>query len=100
MQKKKRTNLTKKDIADNISIKLGIPTTYSSKLLDDFINILIMGIKKNKVLKINQLGTFKLSNKEERMGRNPKNNKPHLIKKRNVITFSASEALKNRINNE
>ena len=54
MQKNKQNNLRKKDISKNIYLKSGIPSSYADKLLDNTINILISGLKKDGVLKIDK----------------------------------------------
>ena len=100
MEKNKRVNLKKKDISKNIYFKSGIPITYASKLLDETINILISGLKKDGSLKINKFGSFKVRFKKKRIGRNPKNNKAYEINSRKIISFKTSDYLKNKINNE
>ena len=61
MEKNKRDNLTKKDIANTIYSYFGVSTLYARKILDDTINILIAGLKKNGTLKINKFGSFKVN---------------------------------------
>ena len=58
----------------------------------------INSLKKGKVLKIAKLGTFKIKNKNSRIGRNPKTGKESIISARSVVTFNASEKLKSRLN--
>ena len=98
MSKSNRDNLTKKDLSKIINSKYGIPNLYAEKFIDNFIFIINNSLKKNKILKIKGFGTFKLVQKKERRGRNPKNNDLYLIKKRNVVTFKSSNILKDKIN--
>ena len=98
MSKSNRDNLTKKDLSKIINSKYGIPNLYAEKFIDNFIFIINNSLKKNKILKIKGFGTFKLVQKKERQGRNPKNNDLYLIKKRNVVTFKSSNILKDKIN--
>jgi len=100
MQKNKRDNLTKKDISKNIYLKSGISSLYANKFLEDTINILISGLKKNNLLKINKFGSFKILSKNRRIGRNPKNNEQHEISERKIVSFKASDFLKKKINDE
>ena len=60
MQKNKRNNLKKQDIGKNIYLKSGISSSYANKFLEDTISILIFGLKKDELLKINQFGSFKV----------------------------------------
>ena len=57
-------------------------------------------LKKDKILKIAKLGTFKIKDKNSRIGRNPKTGKESIISARSVVTFNASEKLKSRLNLE
>ena len=61
-------------------------------------HILIKGIKNSKNIKITKFGTFKIFQKKERMGRNPKTKKTHIIKPGKVVTFSGSKILKKNLN--
>ena len=47
-----RDNTNKKNIVNNISNVVGIPSSYAAKLLDDLIFILTTNVFKNKYLKI------------------------------------------------
>ena len=100
MEKNKRDNLKKKNISNSIYLKSGIPSSYASKFLDDTINILISGLKKNGALKINKFGSFKVKSKKKRIGRNPKNKQTYEINNRKIISFKISTFLKNKLNNE
>ena len=54
--------------------------------------------KITKDVKIVNFGIFKLRQKNERVGRNPKTKIEFKISKRNVVKFKASEFLLNTIN--
>jgi len=96
--KNKQINLKKKDIAKNISLNIGISSLYSSKIFNDIIKLIISILKSKKKINIKNFGGFSSLDKKQRLGRNPKNKKTHIIEKRTVITFSASNNLKKRIN--
>ena len=82
-----------------IEIKTGYSNTYINEIIDDFIIILKNQTKKEK-LNIKNFGTFKILNKSERYGRNPKNKKIYKIKARKSLSFIASNALNKKINNQ
>lgn len=79
---------------------LGISKLYSIKFIENLLNELIIELKDNKKVKIHNFGTFNLLDKKERVGRNPKNNKKHIISRRKVISFKIAKILKKKINNE
>ncbi len=84
--------LTRETIAKQISIEFGIAysTVYKKidKILEIWSNMMI-----NSDLSINYIGSFKINQKKERIGRNPKTKEEHLIKSRKVISFKKSNKL-------
>ena len=94
-----RNNSKKEDIARNIFLNIGIPLSYSTKIVTDLINIITTSLLLNKKIKIKNFGVFTLHKKKIRTGRNPKNKKEYKILPRTVATFKASKKLKSKINN-
>ena len=90
--------ITREYLSNSIKKDIGLPRSESLKLVALILDSLSSSIKKDKILKLSSLGTFKVKNKNSRMGRNPKTGKDALISARSVITFTASEKLKNRLN--
>jgi integration host factor subunit alpha len=90
--------ITREYLSNSIKKEIGLPRSESLKLVALILDSLSLSIKKDKILKLPSLGTFKVKNKNSRMGRNPKTGKDALISARSVITFTASEKLKNRLN--
>ena len=90
--------ITREYLSNSIKKEIGLPRSESLKLVALILDSLSLSIKKDKILKLSSLGTFKVKNKNSRMGRNPKTGKDALISARSVITFTASEKLKNRLN--
>ena len=93
----KRISNTKKDISLNLSKKTGFSYLLSSKLTNDLLETIICEIKNNKLI-IQGIGTFILTRKNERIGRNPKTKEKFIISKRNVIRFVASKKLIEKLN--
>jgi integration host factor subunit alpha len=97
MLKIKKQNLKKKKISEIIHLKIGLSAKRVNLIVDDFIEILKYLIKK-KELNIKNFGTFRLINKKERIGRNPKNKKNYIIKARKSLSFRVSKKFNNKIN--
>ena len=93
-----RKTITKEYLSNCIKKEIGLPRSESLKLVALILDNLSSSIKKDKILKLSSLGTFKVKNKNSRMGRNPKTGQEALISARSVVTFTASEKLKNRLN--
>ena len=56
--KETRDNTTKKIIVDSVRQKVGLPISYSAKILDDLISILTSNIIIKKKLRLNILELF------------------------------------------
>ena len=83
---------TRETIAKQISIEFGIAYSTVYKKIDK-----ILEIWGNEIiisnLSINNIGSFNIKKKNERIGRNPKTKEEYLIKSRKVISFKKSNKL-------
>ena len=93
-----RINLTKQEIVNSIHMQIGYSKKISENLLEDFFEIILLNLKKNKKVKIAKFGTFELRLKKKRIGRNPKTKESAIISERKVILFKPSKELKHKIN--
>ena len=93
----KSNNITKVDFFRNINNKTGFPISISKKIVDDLLIICTEMIKNNELV-FKNIGTFKLSKKNERIGRNPKTKEEFLISKRKSIRFVVSKNLDKILN--
>ena len=91
-------NLTRKIISNKIYQTLGCSKNISSSVLDDFIESIVSGLIKNNKIKISSFGTFKVLNKKERTGRNPKTGVIAKISARKIVNFKASALARNKLN--
>ena len=94
-----KKNLTKKEIAEKINLKLRYSIEESKEFLDFIFNIIKEKVKSGEEVKIPELGNFLLVQKSQRMGRNPKTGKSAIISKRRVVKYKPSKILRNKINN-
>ena len=93
----KKNNLTKIDIVKELSKKTGYSLELSKILINNLLIVLISSIKKNK-LSLKNIGTFRLINKSERIGRNPITKENFVITSRKSISFIASKKLLSVVN--
>ena len=96
MEENKKISLTKKDISKKINLKTGLSNSYTKQVTDDFISILKYLIK-SKEISIKNFASFKIINKKERIGRNPKNKKIYKIKARKSLSFIISKKFNDKI---
>ena len=91
-------NITKKDISKSIYSKFGTSEKTISLFVDNLFNILKIILKKEKKFNLKNIGTFKILNKKERIGRNPRTKEIYKIKARKTIAFKPSTNLSRKIN--
>ena len=90
--------ITKKIIGNKIHQNLGFSKNFSRALVDNILQLLFLEFKSNKNVKISSFGTFKLIDKRERIGRNPKTKIIAKISARKVVTFHPSLQFKKKLN--
>ena len=94
-----KKNFTRKDLSNKIHQNLGFSKNYSSEIVDNFFESLISELIISNKIKISTFGTFKVINKRERIGRNPKTKIEARISPRKVVKFKPSSFVKKIINN-
>ena len=93
-----KKNFTRKDLSNKIYQTLGFSKDFSSTIVDDFFETLVTELIKSNKVKISSFGTFKVMNKNERIGRNPKTKIETTITSRKVIKFKPSQHIKEKLN--
>ena len=83
---------TRESIAKQISIEFGIAYSTVYKKIDKILEIWTKEMVRSD-LSINNIGSFKIKKKNERIGRNPKTKEEYIIKSRRVISFKKSTKL-------
>lgn len=89
--------LTRAEIADAINRRLGLSRTESLAMVEAILRLMSDALAKGENVKISGFGTFLLRDKSERIGRNPKTGVEVPITPRRVLTFRASQMLRDRI---
>ena len=93
-----KKNFTRKDLSNKIYKEIGFSKKFSSEIIDNFFESLVSELIKSKKIKISSFGTFKVVNKKERIGRNPKTKVEAKISSRKVVKFKPSIIFKEKIN--
>ena len=89
--------LTRADLAETINRKLGLSRAESLAMVEGILKRMCGALAKGENVKISGFGSFVLRDKNERIGRNPKTGVEVPITPRRVLTFRASQLLKDRI---
>ena len=93
-----KKNFNRKNLSNKIHQNLGFSKNFSSTIIDNFFEILIQELLKSNKVKISSFGTFKVINKKERIGRNPKTKIEAKIVPRKVVKFKSSLLVKEKLN--
>lgn len=91
------TTLTRADLAEALNRKLGLSRSESLSMVESILDHMTGALEGGENVKISGFGTFLLRDKAQRIGRNPKTGIEVPITPRRVLTFRASQMLKERI---
>jgi integration host factor subunit alpha len=89
--------LTRADLAETINRKMGFSRAESLDMVEAILGKMCHAMAEGENVKISGFGTFILRDKKQRIGRNPKTGIEVPITPRRVLTFRASQKLKDRI---
>ena len=89
--------ITKLDLINHLNEKLGLNKVESKELVEAFFDEIKTSLINNEEVKLSGFGNFKILNKRERPGRNPKTGEPAIISARRVVTFKAGQKLRKKI---
>ena len=89
--------LTRADLAEVINRKMGFSRAESLAMVEAILGHVGDALTRGENVKISGFGTFLLRDKKQRIGRNPKTGVEVPITPRRVLTFRASQILKDRI---
>ncbi len=91
------STLTRADLADALNRKMGLSRAESLTLVESILDRMSDALAGGANVKISGFGTFLLRDKAQRVGRNPKTGVEVPITPRRVMTFRASQLLKDRV---
>ncbi len=89
--------LTRADLADVVHGQLGLSRAESAGLVERILYHMCHSLAEGENVKISGFGSFILRDKGQRIGRNPKTGIEVPIAPRRVMTFRASQIMRDRI---
>lgn len=89
--------LTRADLSDIVHNRLGLSRAESASVVERVLYHMCHALSEGQNVKISGFGTFILRDKGERVGRNPKTGVEVPIAPRRVMTFRASQIMRDRI---
>ncbi|MFQ5458283.1 MAG: integration host factor subunit alpha [Myxococcota bacterium] len=90
--------MTKADIVESIYQKVGFSKKESAEIVELVFDIIKSTLENGEKVKISGFGNFVVRSKNSRKGRNPQTGDEIKLGARKVLTFKASQVLKNYLN--
>ncbi|HWS75179.1 MAG TPA: integration host factor subunit alpha [Quisquiliibacterium sp.] len=92
--------LTKAELAEMLFERVGLNKREAKDMVETFFDEIRGALERGESVKLSGFGNFQLRDKPQRPGRNPKTGEEIPISARRVVTFHASQKLKNQIEGE
>ena len=89
--------ITKAELSDALFDQVGLNKREAKDLIDSFFETVGQSLQSGVDVKISGFGNFQLREKSARPGRNPKTGQLVPISARRVVTFHASQKLKDKV---
>jgi integration host factor subunit alpha len=89
--------LTRKTLSEAVYREVGLSRNECADLVETVLNHMSNALIKGEQVKISAFGTFSTRDKKQRVGRNPKTGTEIPITSRRVISFKASQIMKEKV---
>ncbi|MBO5696138.1 MAG: integration host factor subunit alpha [Alphaproteobacteria bacterium] len=89
--------ITRSDFANRLRERFGLTSADAYKLVDVIFDEITESLVNGEEVKFAGFGSFKILNKNARMGRNPKTGEAAEISARRVVTFRPSTEFRARV---
>jgi DNA-binding protein HU-beta len=90
--------MNKAELIDAIASEAGLTKADAKKALDGFVNATTSAMKKGDRISLVGFGSFSVTNRAARTGRNPQTGKEIKIAAKNVVRFKAGAELSGKVN--
>jgi len=89
---------TRKDMVSQVAQSAGVTVKQASAAIDAMLDFVADSLAQDKKVQLHKFGTFSPTLRKARTGRNPRTGEAISIPARTSISFKASGALKDRVN--
>lgn len=89
--------LTRADLAEMLNRQVGLSRADAASMVESILGHMTGALLNGNNVKISGFGTFVLRDKAERIGRNPKTGVEVPITPRRVLTFRASQGMRQKV---
>ncbi len=89
--------ITKKELANALFEELGLNKREAKEFVESFFEEIRVALESGQTVKFSGFGSFTVRDKPQRPGRNPKTGEEIPVSARRVVTFKASQKVKEKI---
>jgi len=90
--------MKKAELVEAVAEKTGLTKADSTRAIDAVFETISKALEKGEKVPVAGFGTFAISNRKAREGRNPQTGEKVKIAARKAVTFKAGTALKDAVN--
>ncbi|MEA3332194.1 MAG: integration host factor subunit alpha [Pseudomonadota bacterium] len=90
--------MTKADMVDLVYEQIGVSKRESARIVETIFDVIKETLERGENVKISGFGSFNLQQKKPRRGRNPQTGEEITISARRVLSFKASNVLRELLN--
>ncbi len=90
--------MNKSDLVDQVATNAGISKAAAARAIDSFVDGVTASLKAGEHVALIGFGTFKVTTRAARVGRNPRTGAALKIAARKVPGFTAGKTLKDAVN--
>jgi integration host factor subunit alpha len=89
--------MTKTDLVEVVYERAGLSRSEAAEAVNAVLEIIRESLCRGEKVKISGFGSFAVNHKQARRGRNPQTGDPLIISSRSVLSFKASDVMKQRL---
>ena len=90
--------MTKAELIDSIATKADLQKATAERIVNSIFDDILGALKNGDKVNISGFGTFQVSDRKARVGRNPKTGEPIQIQASRTAKFKAGKGLKDALN--
>ena len=90
--------MNKSELVDAIAADSGLTKADAQRAVNSFVNVVGEALKNDDRVALIGFGSFSISKRAERKGRNPQTGKEITIKAKNIVKFKAGSDLSVKVN--
>ncbi len=90
--------MTKADMVELVYERIGVSKRESARIVETIFDVVKETLEQGENVKISGFGSFNIQHKKPRRGRNPQTGEEITISARRVLSFKASNVLREQLN--